>query len=480
MTRGLTFRQMMVGLLFGAIALFACMMPAQGDTYWHLRAGQDIWRTLHVSLEDHYSYTVAGGFWPDHEWLWQAFSYGLYRLGGMRLLLLGSACIIVAACAILYRLCVGPASTRLVLFLLALPLATRSWALRPQLISALALALLLWLLVHERPRWLPLLFVLWANAHGGVAMGIAVLAAVAGVALLRALGGDAGDRRRAVALAAVTPLCVLATLLTPLGFRLWSTIAMSIALARQNNILEWQPTWPDGPFGIIFWALALGFLALLFRRRHRLRSMAWADVVLLAASLVVLVLAARAIRNTCVFLLIAVPTASRLLGPDFRFRRRAPGPEAPDHPRINLGLLVGVSALEAAGVLFAWHVSYPGLGWQPISAGALEAVRACPAQVFGRYNDGGPLIWFVPEKPVFSDTRHDPYPFSITHEGWLIERGGPYRETFARYGVRCAILPVESEAVLRLGGDGWQTRFRDDKWTVLVVPGATATSRGPS
>jgi hypothetical protein len=476
MKHGLTFRQMTAGLLFGAIAVFACLMPAQGDTYWHLRAGQEIWRTTHVSLVEHYSYTAAGRYWPDDEWLWQAFAYGLYHLGGMRLLVLGGASLIIAACVILYRLCVGPVAARFVLLLLSLPLATRAWVLRPQIMSTLALAILLWLLVHERHRWLPLLVFVWANAHGAVAMGIAVLTAVTGVAVLRAWRGDARDRRRARELAVYTPICLLVTLLTPLGFGLWRYIGTSMALSRENRISEWQPTWPDVPFGIIFWALALAFLGLLVWRRHRLRElsqMRWGDLVLLTASLVMLGLAARAIRNTCVFLLIAVPAASRLLGDDFRFRRRQGRSEAetPDHPRLNLALLVGISALEAVGVLFAWQTSYQGLNWQPISAGALAAVRACPEQVFGRYSEGGPLLWFVPEKRVFSDSRQDPYPLAITREASSIEHGGPYRETFARYGVRCAILPIESPARERLTGDGWKVHFRDDAWAVLGAPG---------
>jgi hypothetical protein len=345
-------------------------------------------------------------------------------------------------------------------------------------LTTLALAILLWLLVHQRHRWVPLLFAVWANAHGGVAMGVAILAAVAGMAFLSAVRGDAVARRRAAGLAIVTVASALATLLTPLGFGLWRTVPMSISLARENQILEWQPTWPDAPFGIIFWLLALAFLALLYRRRHALRELSWGDVVLLTASLVTLALGARAIRNTCVFLLISIPAASRLLGVDFRFRRGAPGPAGSDHPRLNLALLVAVSAVEVAGVLFAWHVSYPGLGWQPISPGAVAAVRACPAQVFGRYNDGGPLIWFVPEKRVFSDTRHDPYPRAITQESSAIEHGGPYRETFARYGIHCAILPAANAAAARLAGDGWRARFRDDAWTVLVAPDAAGP--GPS
>jgi hypothetical protein len=478
MTRGLTFRQMTVGLLFGAMALMACLMPAQGDSWWHLRAGQEIWRTLHVPVDEHYSYTAAGGPWPNHEWLWQALSYALYRAGGMRLWVFGSACAVVGACAILYRLCVGPASARVLLFALALPLATRAWALRPQLVTMLALALLLWLLVHERYRWLPLLFLIWANVHGAVAMGVTVLAAVAGIVVVRALRGDPAARRRVRALVLATPLAALVTLLTPLGFGLWRYVGTSMALSHENRIREWQPTWPNGPFGIIFWALALGFVALVVWRRDRLPALAWGDAVLLTASLVLLVLAARAIRNTTVFLLIAVPAASRLLGADFRFRRRDTRPPTPDHPRLNLGLLIAISALEAAGVLYAWSLPYDGLGWQPISAGALAAVRSCPERVFGRYNDGGPLIWFVPERRVFSDTRQDPYPLAITRQTASIEHGGPYQETFARYGIRCAILPVTNAAAARLAGDGWRARFRDDAWTVLVAP--EVDGRGPS
>jgi hypothetical protein len=483
MRRGITFHQLTVGLLFGAIAVFACLMPAQGDSYWHLRAGQEIWRTMRVSLVEHYSYTVAGGYWPDDEWLWQAFAYGLYHLGGMRLLVFGSASIIVAACVMLYRLCVGSAGTRLVLMLLSLPLATRAWVLRPQLMSMLALAGFLWLLVHERYRWLPLLFFVWANAHGAVAMGVAVLAAVGGLALVQARGGPPEARRRVRELVVVSPLCVLVTLLTPLGFGLWTYVGTSIRLSSENKILEWQPTRPDHPFGMIFWTLALGFLVLLFRRRRRLRALPWGDAVLLVASLVLLVLAARAIRNTCVFLLVAVPAASRLLVADARQRAGGAAPSTPDHPRINLAMLIGISALEAAGVLYAWQLPYEGLGWQPISAGALAAVGACPERVFGRYNDGGPLIWFVPEKRVFSDTRQDPYPRSITQESSSIEHGGPYRETFARYGIRCAILPATSPATERLAGDGWQVRYKDERWAVLsALPDespAAPLRRGP-
>jgi hypothetical protein len=469
---GITFAQLMVGLLFGAIAVCACLMPTQSDTFWHLRAGQEIVRTAHVPLEDSYSFTANGQFWPNHEWLWQAFTFALYASGGMRLLVAGGAALVIGASAIAYRLMVGPTSTRFALVLVGLPMATCAWAVRPQIASLLLLMVMLWLMVREVYQALPILFWVWANLHGAVAMGGAVLVAVTALAIVRAWRGDAVDRSRAFALVVVAPFCAIGISATPLGFRLWKFIGASIAASKQNKILEWQPTWPDGAFGIAFWVLAAAFIAVLIWRRKRLREAGWGDLVLYTAALVMLPLAFRAVRNTSVFLLIAIPAASRLLGPEFRFRRRPPAAQSADHPRFNLGMLVGVSLVEIAAVVLAWQTSFSSLGWHPISDGALEAVRGCRAQVYNRYNEGGYLIWFAPERQVFVDSRQDPYPPALMRELLDVDHGGPYRPLFERFDVRCAFLPADSKTIPRLLVDGWHTRFSDDKWAVLFSPGA--------
>jgi hypothetical protein len=477
--RGISFEQLMVGLLFGALAAAACLMPAQPDTFWHLRAGEEIWATWHVPLDEHYSFTAAGRAWPNHEWLWQAFSYALVRLGGMPLQTLASAGIAVGAVVLVHRLMVGPARTRFVLLLVGIPLVPSVWAVRPQLVSLLLLAVLLHLLVHERFLWLPPLFALWANVHGAVALGIAVLCAAAAAALLRARRGDGRDRWRAIALVVLVPLSALATALTPMGFRLWSYIGSSMALSRQTRIDEWRPAYPTGPFEIAFWVLAAGFVALLIWRGRRLAKASWADVVSVAAALVVLPLAARAVRNVAPFLLLAIPAASRLLGPDFLVRlgrRPAPAPlvgrgrTGGDRPRLNAALLAVFTLVELCGVSAAWAAPHPRLGWRPLGEGAIEAVRGCPGPLYNRYYDGGFLIWFVPEQRVFVDSRQDPYPLPLLLDQVGIEEGGAYRPVFDRYGMRCAFLPAGAPLGARLGADGWQTRYRDERWTVLVAP----------
>ena len=94
-----SFGDMAVGLLYVAFAVRAALMSAVSDTFWHLRAGADIWRTGRVPLVDTYSYTAAGLPWPDHEWLWETFAFGCHRLGGMPLATAGTAALLVAALA---------------------------------------------------------------------------------------------------------------------------------------------------------------------------------------------------------------------------------------------------------------------------------------------------------------------------------------------------------------------------------------------
>jgi hypothetical protein len=313
-----------------------------------------------------------------------------------------------------------------------------------------------------------------------------VLCSAAAAALLRARTGDRTDRRRAATLLVLVPVCALATAVTPMGFGLWTYIGTSMALSRANRIDEWQPAYPTGPVEIGFLLLGAAFVALLAWRWRRLARAGWGDLVCVAAALVVLPLAVRAVRNIPPFLFLALPAASRLLGPEFRFNRAraaarplaAPVAAATslaagedDHPRLNALLLGAVTLAEIAIVAAAWRTPNPRLGWQPLPAGALEAARACPGPLYNRYYDGGYLLWFSPDRPVFVDSRQDPYPLPFLLEQKALEEGGPYRPVFDRYGIACALLPAGAPLGGRLRADGWRPRFDDVRWSVLYAPG---------
>jgi hypothetical protein len=481
--RGIGFADMALGFLFVVFVSKALLMPATADTFWHLRAGADLLRTGAISHVETYSFTAAGWPWRNHEWLWEPISYACYHLGGMPLLALCGAAFVIAALALVHRLMVGPAWTRFVVLAAGLPLTIPVWTSRPHLFTLFALPLLVTLLARERLWPIPLLFVAWANMHGGVALGGVVLGAATVTGVLRwRLRRTPADRRRALALALVLPLAAAACLATPLGTGMFHFLADSMARIRAVGIGEWQPTVPSEPYGAIAWGLALAFLAILVARRRALRdghASSWADWVLVAGAVALLPLAALAVRNVALFLLLAIPATSRLLGPDARVRlpwRKAP--VGGDRPRANLVLLAAMSVAALVFVGWSYRAGGEALGWRPIDDRALAALRACDGPLYNQYDDGGYLIWFAPEKPVFVDNRQDPYPLQhITAQLDVQWERVPYRPLFDRWGIRCAFLPLTSSTVAALARDGWITRYRDDRYTVQAAPTAPAAAR---
>lgn len=195
----MTFGTLRVVLLMTAVAATACLIPAQADTYWHLRAGNDLFTTGHVPLVDTYSHTARGLPWPNHEWLWQALSYSLYHVGGMPLLTAVGAAFATLAAFLSLGLARARPSLNFVLALVGIALSSVVWALRPQVASLLFLVVLVRLLVAQRFWLIPPLFVVWANLHGAVALGGMALVAALVVAWF-------GDRQRWKRLALVTVL----------------------------------------------------------------------------------------------------------------------------------------------------------------------------------------------------------------------------------------------------------------------------------
>ena len=125
-------------------------------------------------------------------------------------------------------------------------------------------------------------------------------------------------------------------------------------------------------------------------------------------------------------------------------------------------------------VAAAWNQPVDRLGWRPIPREAIARIRACAGPLYNRYNEGGYLIWFVPEVPVFIDSRQDPYPAALLSADIAVEKTGDYQALFSQYGIRCAALPPASPVAKRVVADGWRETYRDETWVVLAAPAAPA------
>jgi hypothetical protein len=451
-------------LLFIGLWTVACLIPAQNDTWWQLRTGEAMWQSRQIMMRDEFTHTVAGQYWPNHEWLTQVIFYGVFQIGGLPLLTAVCAAAVVTGWFLTALLTPGSIVTRMLLIGCGAGFTTASWSLRPQTFSLALFAATLWILVRRRFFWaLPPLFLIWANLHGAVATGGLLLVAAAAVSAIIA-------RDHLVKLLVIGVLCFAATTTTPLGFSFWLEIPESLQRLKTYEVIEWRAPSLTNPGDFPFWIIVAGLGVLIWRRREALRT--WEPAFLALASALTLILALRSTRNFSTFILCAVPTAGMLLAEP---ARHAPTVSTARSTMPSLILAVCVLA-SASFIAFAWWLPLPRLAWHPVSEEMRAAIAACEGPLYNRYDEGGYIIWFLKGRRVFMDSRQDPFPEEMVLEQIQLERSGDYQSMFDRYGVGCALTPERSPLAHRLALDGWSGRRAGAGWTVFSKPASATQS----
>jgi tetratricopeptide (TPR) repeat protein len=306
-------RRAVTGLVLALAALF-CLTPlAEVDAFWHLLAGQQILATRRVPRADTFTYTSAGRPWIDLHWGFQVVLAALHRMGGFPALDLFKMIVIVSAFALALRTASrrGAGTAAALLAIPGLVAAQERFTLRPEVVSFLLLAVVLFLLEGRarapgRLLFLPALIALWVNVHALYAVGIATI-------VLVQLGDAFEARATRSRPLAVAGACLVATLLNPYGFGAWG-LARTLFLERVagenvfgRNIAEFQA--PFSGFGAT--ASITGFAvlaaAVVLAMIAGWRASTAADRLLVGAFLVLALLAR---RNMPLFALVALPAAS--------------------------------------------------------------------------------------------------------------------------------------------------------------------------
>jgi hypothetical protein len=449
-------------LLFVAIAASACLMPAQTDTWWQLRTGEEMWRSGHIMLNDEFTHTVAGKRWPNHEWLSQIVFYATYSLGGLPLLTALCAAAVTLAWLIVSSLTRTPGAPifRVALVGLGAMFSSPAWSLRPQVLTLAFLSATLWIVVRRHYVWtLPPLFLIWANLHGAVALGGLLIVAATVTAAVR--------REHFWTWCTIAVLCFLATAVTPLGPSLWFEIPGSLQRLQAYGVLEWQAPQIGRLSDLPFW-LTAGVLAALGVRYRRILDSSASLTLTLCTSLLFL-LALRSARHVPTFLICAIPTIAVLL-PRSNSLRPQPAAVASRRRILDLPILTMCAAGSALFVATAWLQPLPRLAWTPISPAVVAAVDGCPGRLYNRYDDGGYLIWFMKHRPVFMDSRQDPFPAEMIMAHIDVERSGDYKVLFAAYDIGCSLSLEGSPLGHSLRRDGWREADAGGGWKVYHRP----------
>jgi hypothetical protein len=314
--------------LLTALASVYAMRTADADLWGHLLYGR-LFAEGGGTSDDPFAYTTAGRHWCNHEYLSQMLLWLAYSAGGPSGLIVLKCLVGGAAVGFLYaavRLGSADACVWAPVFMLSVHTLGRWFLFRPQLFTFLLFALFVFILFRHLLRrrgclWLlPLLTALWVNLHGGFLAG---LGAVGLALLLRAAQACRTEGIRPTALARATwPLgitllgCLAASLLNPLGWRLWPYLATELSFEPNRRYIdEWQPprfTALDWSSCTLLALLALlAAVGLLASKRkeplYGLRPWQW-----LLSCVPLAFLATRSVRHIPIFTLWAAPVLALL------------------------------------------------------------------------------------------------------------------------------------------------------------------------
>ncbi len=455
-------RYLVLGLVF-LLLLITCLYTLDPDFGWHLSAGQ--YTLAHgIPATDIYTYTAANFPWIQHEWFADVVNATLYHYGGFTLL------------AVVYSI-VWTAS----LWLMVKKLTWKSGLV--VLVTAIALAqfvairdtawtLLFLVLIHRMfnrfRNYIPLLFVVWANMHGGFVVGFVYL----GWRILY-------DKQWRSAW--IVPAAIMASFINPYGIGLYREILSTLLdPTLHTKIQEWQ-SWAIG--GSLIIVPLLWFISLVPDIRHRRwKNLLQFDTLLFAASLL-------SIRHYMLFATFALPRMVTFYQ-GFTLKNWRPNLRQ-DNIRHIVRIFAVESVILAAGILVLWSTIVALQGpLQQFSAkdslptAAINSLRATPCQgnIFNDYNIGGYLIWKYPEQKVYIDGRMPSWQLNGTNymDNYLRIFTDPHfqRQQFRQYHIACAIVLQSSSLTKSLVGQGWQaTTDPHSNWVLLRKNSAFAQKR---
>ncbi|MBI3890249.1 MAG: hypothetical protein HY303_01815 [Candidatus Wallbacteria bacterium] len=400
-------------LLILALSFWAGIATVRDyDIWWHLAAGKEIVATASVPRADHWSHTVDGKPWFAHEWLAEVFLYGVWCAGGENGLLVWKSLMglltLMVLCRV-YRAADPERGTGYLAGAVAATVCLQYHLLeRPHMFTNLFLALEVaavddWLRGgRDRLGWLPGLFVLWANLHGGVVAGLATLGLFAVAQAAEWAAGEAAALARLRRLAAVGVLCLAATIGNPRGTQLL-TYPLKYAGhgTLASEITEW--TSPDFREFRQMEALALGLLALMLSSRAGARA---SEALPLLAGLHLFLQSKRNIVFVALFVLPAAVDRLARLSAGWRLTRAFARAGKPGGGAALLAVFVGAVSLHAVFV----QPQRISPGYYP--DGAVEYLRAHPhpGRMLNEFVFGGYFVWkLYPQYRVFIDSRTDLY-----------------------------------------------------------------------
>jgi hypothetical protein len=396
------------GVVLFFIVTIAFLLPIQpNDFWWYLRLGEDIIKTGTVPRVDTFSSTQFGQPITYHSWISAVFFFWIYQMGGTSLMVLLRGVIVASFYLLIWYTCsLAGANGRLasLITLIAALASSNNWADRPQLFSLPLFAftlMCLWQWRLGRAKWvwaLPVIMLLWVNLHGAFILGFFLVGA--------ALAGGEGNKRD---LLAALGLMGVISLINPRGWGAWAYVVSLLSdPASQQLGAEWHPPTMEVWQGIIFfvWFLIFPMLVSLSKR-----ALSWMDWFLFLGFGW---MALSGLRYVIWFIaILTVLSASLLESLIGKYLDPQKIHEKLTLNRVMVSILLLLPLVFLPGIRERWWEESPPVLSANTPVEAVEWIKAHPQLPGPLWSDlafSSYLIYALPERPVWIDTRFELYP----------------------------------------------------------------------
>jgi len=480
------------------------------DFGWRLAGGQLILENGFPE-SDPFTYSMPSYPWVDHAWGQSVLFAFLYPIVGkiglaalyalLALLSLKITNSIVSKepgkdLSIVYKKSLGFSfgDFSSFLFILSTSLLFVFFGIRAQVVTWVFTAVILKIVLNQSfwkkyKFFLPAIFLIWANLHGGFMSGLSILLLVLLVRSFRVKKIDF------VGLI-IFVVSLLITLINPYDFGIWREVWSSISDSKLRwTIQEWMPTFTMLNLPMVIMFSMSGVFAWKQRKNLKLE-----EFVLFLAFLVQGVSSK---RHLPLFVIVSLPIVTHTIWAFYKQIKV---------DKLNLKRLyvaykyawIGVIIIVFTQTIFDHAEGFSLVEQNYYPKGAVDYLKnnLPEGEIFSEYGWGGYLIWKLPEKKVFIDGRMPSWrweaPNGETSSAFddynaMFREEGDYKEVFNNYGVTTVVWtkPEEDNAlddffeksedflqkfgykrkslklVNRLEEEGWSRVYEDNTSVVL-------------
>ncbi len=434
------------------------------DLGWELRTGELILKEGFPST-DPFSYTMPDFAFIPHSWLADIAFFFVEQQFGLFGLALLTSIVATATLIVIFGL-----SWQTWTYIPALLLSAHFLpyvGLRPQTFSWLFFALLLRVLLDAKvwnryKKWLPALFLVWAQVHGAFIIGLVVLG-------LFVVIEAKVKRNLLIASLGIFGISVFATLINPYEIGLWREVFSTLtSLPLHTSVNEWAPILSRPDYRLVI----IAALPLLFISRY------WGSYSLFSKT-VFIFLSLSMLSAGKIFPFWLVLTGF-LIAQGFEFflkdiEENAPSKKGAKKRFSLLVYILGIAVIINSIILTTATIQT----YKPLSEDryypkrALEYLKTNPPQgnIFAPFGWGGYLIWKLPEKRVFIDGRMPHWGNILNEYTEIISLQRPFEKTAKSYNIDTVLVQKSrtkfADLAKELEKKGWKKIYEDDVSMIL-------------